>query len=376
MKSSIPAGQEQENRFFSSASHEKQTWERQLDTAASSCIVQHMSTISLPYGTIQTPATPFKRDTLLSCLKSVANSSFTGYLAISSAERLFLLFLFQGRPYAAGLAVGEKPTSLTITNFCAQVAAVREGSGSIALYATDPVLLKCLLIFIQDEPAAKGPVSLINLEGMVRQIRAQASDALIMLEREGLCHFFFFLDGSKTAAYWAAPPDGDQTGLSVDEQMLLYAFQTSATPVNATVYQTLNTMESRDSASMSLDGLIRLFSAVEDTEQTIAPGKLTVQQHEQLQLKVLEGTQAGSILGGSLPCVLGRKDADIIINDPMVSKRHAAIQIINGKLLLVDLHSTNGTLLNSEPVSQRELKPGDRISIGQTVLLVEAVNLA
>lgn len=335
-----------------------------------------MATMTLPYGTIQSPVTPFKRETLLNCLNSVANSSFTGYLAINGGERLFLLFLFQGRPYAAGLAVGEKPTSLTITNFCAQVASVREGSGSIALYETDPVLLKCLLIFIQDEPAAKGPVTLINLEGMVRQIREQASDALIILEREGLCNFFFFLDGSKTAAYWTEQPSGDQSGLSVDEQMLLYAFQTSASPVNATVYQTLNTMESRDSATMSLEGLVRLFSAVEDTEQTIAPNKLTVQQHEQLQLKVLEGTQAGSTLGGSLPCVLGRKDADIIINDPMVSKRHAAIQIINGKLLLVDLHSTNGTLLNNEPVSQRELKQGDRISLGQTVLLVEAVNLA
>jgi len=134
-------------------------------------------------------------------------------------------------------------------------------------------------------------------------------------------------------------------------------------------------MESRDSANMSLDGLVRLFAAVEDTEKTIAPGKLSVQNHDQLKLKVVEGPQADAELGGSLPCVLGRKDADIVINDPMVSKRHAAIQVINGKLMLIDLHSTNGTILNNEPVTQRELKQGDRIGVGQTVLVVASVNL-
>lgn len=334
-----------------------------------------MPALTLPTGTVHTQTTTFRRETLVECLKDLSGGRFTGYLAITSGERLFLLFIFQGRPYAAGLSVGEKPSPLTITNFCAQVATIREGTGSISLHETDPVLLKCLLVFIQDEPAAKGPVNLINLEGMVRQIHEQASDALIILEREGNCNFFFFLDGTKTAAYWSDHLSDDQNNLSVDEQMLVYAYQKTSVPVDAIIYQTLNTMESRDSANMSLEGLVRLFTAVEDTEQTIAPGKLTVQHHEQLQLKVLEGVQAGTILGGSLPCVLGRKDADIIINDPMVSKRHAAIQVINGKLLVVDLHSTNGTLLNNEPVTQRELKQGDRIGIGQTLLLVESINL-
>ena len=133
-------------------------------------------------------------------------------------------------------------------------------------------------------------------------------------------------------------------------------------------------MKSKDSSNISLEALVRLFAAVEDTEQTIAPGKLSVQHHDQLRLKVQEGPQAGADLGGSLPCVLGRKEADIIINDPMVSKRHAAIQVINGKLMLIDLHSTNGTTLNNEPITQRELKQGDRIGVGQTVLLVTTLN--
>lgn len=237
------------------------------------------------------------------------------------------------------------------------------------------MLLKCLLVLIQDEPAAKGPVNLINLEGMVHQIRENASDALVILESEGRFNLFFFLEGTKTAAYWAENAAEADRSLSVDEQMLLYAFSERKAGVNATIYQSLSTIESRDSANMSLDGIARLFDGVEETEKTIAPGKLTANMSDKLVLKVLEGMQAGMTLCGSIPCILGRKDSDILINDQMVSKRHAAIQIINGKLMLVDLHSTNGTNLNNEPVSQRELKTGDRIGIGQTLLLVESINL-
>lgn len=329
-----------------------------------------MTALTLPIGTIKATTATYSREALIEQLKGLSGSSFTGYLAITNSNRLFLLFIFQGAPYSAGLAVGEKPTPLTITNFCAQVATICDSSAKISLHETDPVLLKCLLVFIQDEPAAKGPVNLINLEGMVRQIQSSEADALVILEKAGCCNFFFFLDGNKTAAYWSDGVVGGQDDLSVDEQMLLYAYQETANPVSATIYQTLNTMQSKDSSNISLEGLVRLFAAVEDTEQTIAPGKLTTQNHDQLRMKVIEGAQAGSEMGASLPCVLGRKDADININDPMVSKRHAAIQIINGKLLLIDLHSTNGTTLNDETISQRELKQGDRIGIGQTILLV------
>ena len=335
-----------------------------------------MPAITIPYGKNAPDRRPYSHDTLVSLLKGLSDASFTGYLAIRSADRLFLLFIFQATPYAAGLIISEKPTPLTITNFCAQVATIRDGSATISLHETDPVLLKCLLVFIQDEPAAKGPVSLINLEGMVRQIQNNAADALVILEQEGRHNFFFFLDGTKTAAYWSDEGQEEHDGLSVDEQLLLYAYQQTTLPVNAIIYQTLNTVSSRDASHMTLDGLVRLFTTVEDTEKTIAPGMLTIQQHEQVRLKVVEGNRVGTELGGSIPCVLGRKDADILIEDPMVSKRHAAIQIINGKLILLDLHSTNGTTLNNEPITQRELNQGDRIGIGQTVLLVTSLNLS
>lgn len=335
-----------------------------------------MPAITLPNGIINSPAKPFSHAAMLELLRQIAGSPFTGYLSVTTGDRHFLLFIFQGKPYAAGLTVDDKPSPLTITNFCSQIAAITQGSGSIILHETDPVLLKCMLVFIQEEPAAKGPVDLINLQGIVQQIHEQATDALVILERDGLCNFFFFLGGTKTAAYWSEYLQSGATPQTVDEQMLAYAYQKSTAPVNAMIYQSLKTMESLDSARMSIEGLMRLFGADSVAQVPPAEPAPPPRPHSgHLKLRVVEGPMAGTVLAADLPCILGRKDADLIIGDPMVSKRHAALQLINGHLLLVDLHSTNGTTLNNDPVTQREVKQGDRIGIGQTVLLIEAVNL-
>ncbi len=345
-----------------------------LTVAQAHRIVFSMPTITLPSGKTFTAESFFSRSDFVLTLKKLEGTTFTGYLSVITGEKLFLLFFFQGRPYAAGISVGEKPAPLTISNFCAQIATIKDGAGRFALQETDPVLLKCLLVFIQEEPAARGSVNLINLKGMVQQIHSDASDALVILEDEGKFNFFFFLDGIKTAAYWSDDRHGSNPGLSVDEQMLMYAYRDAAKPIDAIVYQTLNTMESCDSSNMSLEGLIRLFSDDGADDEQPASADL-VSESDPLVFKVLEGPQAGISLSWTIPCVLGRKDVDIIINDPMVSKRHAAVQLINGRLVIMDLHSTNGTTLNSEPVTQRELKQGDRIGMGHTVLLLESVKL-
>jgi pSer/pThr/pTyr-binding forkhead associated (FHA) protein len=68
--------------------------------------------------------------------------------------------------------------------------------------------------------------------------------------------------------------------------------------------------------------------------------------------------------------VLGRKDADVIVADPQVSERHAAVQMIDGAPMLVDLNSTGGTTLNGVHIVQHEVAQGDVIGIGATALRV------
>jgi len=61
-------------------------------------------------------------------------------------------------------------------------------------------------------------------------------------------------------------------------------------------------------------------------------------------------------------------ECDIVISDPGASRRHATITRDDGEYVLTDLGSTNGTIVNDEPVGEHVLSDGDRITIGNTVL--------
>lgn len=70
------------------------------------------------------------------------------------------------------------------------------------------------------------------------------------------------------------------------------------------------------------------------------------------------------------PVTLGRDSTcDIVINDANVSRRHAQlIQDAIGTWKLADLESTNGTMLNGNPIITALLRDGDQITLGVTVL--------
>jgi len=63
--------------------------------------------------------------------------------------------------------------------------------------------------------------------------------------------------------------------------------------------------------------------------------------------------------------VLGRsKSCDLTIPSPDASRRHAEIHCEQGRYLLRDLGSTNGSFVNGKQIEERPLETGDRIGIG------------
>jgi hypothetical protein len=68
--------------------------------------------------------------------------------------------------------------------------------------------------------------------------------------------------------------------------------------------------------------------------------------------------------------VLGRGKCDVKISDPEVSREHCAIETREGVVMLRDLKSSNGTLLNGHLVNEHALKNGDQVTIGTTVVKI------
>ncbi|HUP66102.1 MAG TPA: trypsin-like peptidase domain-containing protein [Thermoanaerobaculia bacterium] len=84
-------------------------------------------------------------------------------------------------------------------------------------------------------------------------------------------------------------------------------------------------------------------------------------------LTVLNGNRAGQRLGlGGSGIKIGRESAlcEIVFEDPKVSRLHAEILQIDGRVLLIDKSSSNGTWVNHERIDRRLLSHGDIIYFG------------
>ena len=69
--------------------------------------------------------------------------------------------------------------------------------------------------------------------------------------------------------------------------------------------------------------------------------------------------------------VIGRSPgADLVVDDAECSGRHTSIMLRGDRCTVRDLDSANGTFLNSEKVSQAEIRPGDRLAVGRTEFVV------
>lgn len=68
--------------------------------------------------------------------------------------------------------------------------------------------------------------------------------------------------------------------------------------------------------------------------------------------------------------VIGRSPSnDIVLKEPKVSRRHAEIQSVGGRYIILDLESSNGTYVAGKKVTERVLQPNDEITIGNTKML-------
>ncbi|HCA48003.1 MAG TPA: hypothetical protein DEP45_11830, partial [Armatimonadetes bacterium] len=87
-----------------------------------------------------------------------------------------------------------------------------------------------------------------------------------------------------------------------------------------------------------------------------------------------EAHRAGDAVALSAAVTIGRSDENSLqIADRFISSRHLLICLRDGRRILVDRGSTNGTFVNGSRIEEEiELTDGDRIAIGNTVLEYDA----
>jgi pSer/pThr/pTyr-binding forkhead associated (FHA) protein len=89
-------------------------------------------------------------------------------------------------------------------------------------------------------------------------------------------------------------------------------------------------------------------------------------------INLCPGVQETRIVVDELPAVIGRgADADVRLIDCWASRVHCELSILDGTLVVRDLESRNGTLVNGEQITEAHLLPDDRLGVGITSMQVK-----
>jgi hypothetical protein len=103
----------------------------------------------------------------------------------------------------------------------------------------------------------------------------------------------------------------------------------------------------------------------------VPQGDVSMPADRRLSLAVLQGKDSGRIFLVDKPrMVLGRGEADIILNDTEISRQHAAIEVHGARVVLRDLGSTNGIFVNEVKVSQSEIENRTEFRLGGTRMML------
>jgi pSer/pThr/pTyr-binding forkhead associated (FHA) protein len=89
-------------------------------------------------------------------------------------------------------------------------------------------------------------------------------------------------------------------------------------------------------------------------------------------LKIVSGVREGLNVPLPVrePLTIGRRTGDLILDDPLISSKHCQITLRNGEYVLLDLGSTNGTMVDGRLVREVVLKAGHEITLGSTHLIL------
>lgn len=175
-------------------------------------------------------------------------------------------------------------------------------------------------------------------------------------ERGGTRTLLFLNRGQPARLYFGEPRDDPGEG-SLSDRILLYAFADSAPPSTVEVFTSLQ---------LPADPA-RGKAFAELAAATLPPPPVVV------HLRMADGREIRQRVFSLPSMVIGRDPTcTLFIDNLAVSRQHARILWEEGRFVVEDLGSSNGTQVNGDSVTRATVEPGDRIEVGKfEVELVE-----
>src|SRR5262245_35645188 len=91
------------------------------------------------------------------------------------------------------------------------------------------------------------------------------------------------------------------------------------------------------------------------------------------RLIVIAGPSRGQVIALDGAVSIGRdQSSSIVIPDLALSRKHCAVEADGDRLVVIDLDSRNGTVVNGVPIRRHELADGDQLRIGDSALIYVA----
>jgi predicted Zn finger-like uncharacterized protein len=120
-----------------------------------------------------------------------------------------------------------------------------------------------------------------------------------------------------------------------------------------------------------LPSFARANSANSTLKLPPADDGLKLPTEKNVVLAVMSGPAKGEVFRLTQPrVVLGRKGADIPLNDPEISRQHCLLEVRETYLNLKDMDSTNGTFFEEERVRAAMLQDGAEFRIGESLIRI------
>jgi Protein of unknown function (DUF3662)/FHA domain len=104
-----------------------------------------------------------------------------------------------------------------------------------------------------------------------------------------------------------------------------------------------------------------------NAERVAEPLEEQARARAQTALLMVDGRR---VVLGPQGATIGRgRQADVVLDDPNVSRQHAEIRPRGGSWVITDLQSTNGSQVNGRRIQGPEvLRPGDEIELGASLI--------